>query len=149
MMKSKNTFFGKNLVYGLDEISDVAQYLKKKFNDCRIFAFYGSLGAGKTTLIRELLKSCNVKGPVTSPTFTYMNLYKNAQGQKFCHFDLYRLKNVNDFLEAGFDEYLNDDSIVFVEWPEIIETLLKSDVCKVKIDYCKNGKKRLLVCEQL
>ncbi|MFC1841620.1 tRNA (adenosine(37)-N6)-threonylcarbamoyltransferase complex ATPase subunit type 1 TsaE [Candidatus Dependentiae bacterium] len=135
----------KNFTYGLSDIPNVVQYLKDKFNDCRIFVFYGPLGAGKTTLIRELLKNSGVKDVVTSPTFTYLNLYKNDQGQQFCHFDLYRLSNVNDFLGAGFDEYLNDEEIIcFIEWPEVIEPLLKSGVCKVKIDYSKDANNRVL-----
>ncbi|MFC1842676.1 tRNA (adenosine(37)-N6)-threonylcarbamoyltransferase complex ATPase subunit type 1 TsaE [Candidatus Dependentiae bacterium] len=138
----------KRFVYGLDEISRMAQYLKQKFNVCRIFAFYGPLGAGKTTLARELLLSCAVEGPITSPTFTYLNAYKNAQGRKFYHFDLYRLSNLNDFLGAGFGEYLDDpEAICLIEWPEIIESLLTSGVCKVKIDYAQEGKKRVLSCE--
>jgi len=138
----------KNFTYNLDEIEKVVAYLKQMFSFCRIFSFYGPLGAGKTTLIRELLRDCGVQGPITSPTFTYLNVYKNAQRQKFYHFDLYRLSKVNDFLEAGFDEYLSDkDGICFVEWPEVIEPILKSDknnVCRVHIEYEKKSEQRLL-----
>ena len=138
----------KSFLYGLDEVLNAAQYLKQKFRVCRVFAFYGSLGAGKTTLIRELLRDCGVQGPITSPTFTYLNVYKNDQGQKFYHFDCYRLSNANDFLEAGFDEYLNDDEgICLIEWPEILEPLLKKGACKVRIDYTQDEDKRLLGCE--
>ena len=138
----------KSFVYSLDEISKVVTYLKQKFNICRIFAFYGPLGAGKTTLIREILKDCGVQGPITSPTFTYLNIYKNDQGQTFYHFDLYRISNLNDFLGAGFDEYLSDTGgICIIEWPEVIESLLKTGVCKVKIDYNKEGENRILRCE--
>ena len=137
----------KSVVYSLDDISNVVQYLKGLFKVCRIFAFYGPLGAGKTTLARALLRGSGISGAVTSPTFTYLNVYKNNQGQKFYHFDLYRLSNLNDFLSAGFDEYLSDkDAICFIEWPEIIEPLFKQGVCRVSIDYNKDQQKRLLTC---
>ena len=137
----------KSFVYGLDDIPRAVQYLKEKFKVCRVFALYGPLGAGKTTLARELLRGCGIEGPITSPTFTYLNVYKNAQGQKFYHFDLYRLENVNNFLEAGFDEYLSDEEgICFIEWPEVIEPLLKKGVCHVTIEYHQGADKRLLRC---
>jgi len=139
---------GKNFLYGLDDIPKAVQFLKQKFKFCNIFAFYGPLGAGKTTLIRELLKDCSVQGPITSPTFTYLNVYKNDQEQRFYHFDLYRLSNINDFLGAGFDEYLNgSEGVSLIEWPEILEPLLKKGVCKVKIEYTEHENKRLLSCE--
>ena len=140
--------FFDRFLYSLDEIQKAVEYLKQIGKICRIFAFYGPLGVGKTTLIRELLKSYDIQGPITSPTFTYLNMYKNAQGQMFYHFDLYRIAKVNDFLEAGFDEYLDDqDAICLIEWPELIEPILKNNVCKVKIGYAKEDKKRLLSCE--
>lgn len=126
----------KDLVFGLNDINVVVDLLKKKLVSTRVFAFYGTLGVGKTTIIRELLRSCGVQGPITSPTFTYVNCYKNSQGLKFYHFDLYRLNNLDDFLGAGFEEYLDDsEGVSFVEWPEIIESILPSGACKVKIDY--------------
>jgi len=141
----------KKFEYTLDDIATAVAYVKQQFKVCRVFAFYGPLGAGKTTLVRELLRDCGITEPITSPTFTYLNLYKNAQGQKFYHFDLYRLSNVNDFLGAGFDEYLNDpEGICLIEWPEIIEPLLKNikeGACKIKIEYVKDANKRLFVCE--
>jgi len=137
----------KSLVYSLGDISNVVQYLKQQFAVCRIFAFYGPLGAGKTTLARELLRGCGISGVITSPTFTYLNVYKNDQGQKFYHFDLYRLSSLNSFLAAGFDEYLSDqESICLIEWPEVIESLLQQGVCRVSIDYHQDPQKRILNC---
>jgi len=142
-MKEKKKF-----IISLDEIGKVVDFLKNKFNLCQTFVFYGPLGAGKTTIIRKLLKACDVTGPVTSPTFTYLNLYKNKTSQGFCHFDLYRIEKLKDFLAAGFDEYLNDPEVItFVEWPEIIEPLLKDGVCTVKIDYHPEPDKRIVVIE--
>jgi len=137
----------KQFLVGRDEIYKVVQYLKDQFNVCNIFAFYGPLGAGKTTLVKALLKDCNITGPITSPTFTYLNRYKNESGQTFYHFDLYRIEAIKDFLAFGFDEYLEQaHSWCFIEWPEVIAPLLKNKVCKVKIDYLeKNRDKRKVV----
>ncbi len=127
----------KRIIAGLDELPVVIEYLKSLLSVCSIFTFTGSLGAGKTTLIRSLLKDYGVNGAITSPTFTYLNLYKNDQGQTFYHFDCYRLKTLNDFLAAGFDEYLYESqSWTFIEWPEIVMPLLKQQVCHVRIEYC-------------
>lgn len=137
----------KSFVYGLDNISKAVQYLKEKFKSCKVFAFYGPLGAGKTTLARALLRDCDISEAIASPTFTYLNLYKNNQGCLFYHFDLYRLASLNDFLALGFDEYLNDErGVSLIEWPEIIEPLLKHNVCRVVIDYHQDPEKRVLTC---
>lgn len=140
----------KNFVFSLGDIKSVVDFLREKIElgECRVFAFYGPLGVGKTTLIREILKSLGVQGPITSPTFTYLNCYNGVHELKFYHFDLYRLKNLDEFLSAGFDEYLSEqEGICFIEWPEIIELILPSGSCLVKIDYDIDAKKRLLNVE--
>lgn len=127
--------------YSLDDIPAVARTIKELLNDCRIITFTGTLGAGKTTLVKELLKQLGVADVVTSPTFTYMNLYENREGQRFCHFDLYRIETLDQFLEAGFDEYLNQPNTwVFIEWPEPIKPLLKESVCHITIEYAGDGR---------
>jgi tRNA threonylcarbamoyladenosine biosynthesis protein TsaE len=122
--------------YGVDEIEVIALELKKLLPRCKVMTFQGTLGAGKTTLVGELLRACGVKEVVTSPTFTYVNSYRNAQGDSFYHFDCYRLDSAQAFLDVGFDEYLYfPHSWSFIEWPEIIEPLLKTGVCRVFLDY--------------
>lgn len=105
-----------------------------KMNDLNIFTFKGSLGAGKTTIIKQILKESGVKEVITSPTFAYVNSYKNNERQTFHHFDLYRLDSLESFLSLGFDEYLyQPDSYCFIEWPEIIDELFQnSDLNKKK-----------------
>lgn len=130
------------IVYGLQEVPEVAKQLAKKLQQCHVMTFTGSLGAGKTTLIRELLRYIGIQEPITSPTFNYMNVYTNKKGQKFYHFDLYRIASLDDFCAAGFDEYLyQQNSWAFIEWPEPIMSLLTHDVCHVAIDY--SGNKRV------
>ncbi len=134
------------LIYSLGELPSVVNNLKKFLNSCAILTLTGPLGVGKTTLIRDLLKSIGVKERITSPTFMYMNQYNNAKGQHLYHFDLYRIKSLQEFMEAGFQEYLyQPDSLVLIEWPELIQPLLTHDVCQVEISYHEDPSKRVLL----
>jgi tRNA threonylcarbamoyladenosine biosynthesis protein TsaE len=134
------------VTYGLQEVPAVAQQLAKKLQHCRIMTFTGSLGAGKTTLIRELLRTMGIQEPITSPTFNYVNVYTNKEGQKFYHFDLYRITSLDDFCAAGFDEYLyQPNSWVLIEWPELIMPLLTHDVCHVVLEYA-DSKRIMNLC---
>lgn len=124
------------LRYSLDTMDVVVETLHGFLPQCSIFTFTGPLGAGKTTLVKKLLKRCGVEELVTSPTFTYFITYHNAQNQTFYHFDLYRMKSLEEFRDVGFDEYLyQPNSWAFIEWPEIIMPLLTHSVCQIEIDY--------------
>ena len=136
----------KRIVAGIDELDVVVDSLLSLLKICSVFTFSGSLGAGKTTLVRALLKKLGVEGVITSPTFTYLNRYKNRQGQTFYHFDCYRLENTDDFTSAGFDEYLyEDNSWSFIEWPEVVMPLLKKKVCHVSIEHAGPDKREFLI----
>ena len=135
----------KKFVYTLQEHEAIIQELKKLMAYYQIFAFIGPLGAGKTTTIKALLGSCGVMGPVTSPTFTYVNEYRNNVGESFYHFDLYRITTVQEFQHNGFDEYLyQSNSWSFIEWPEVIKPLLTHNVCSVVFDYHEDSDKRVV-----
>jgi len=135
----------KEIVYSLQEHDAVVQELKKLMGEYQIFACSGPLGAGKTTTIKSLLRSCGVTGPITSPTFTYVNEYENNQGERFYHFDLYRITSVEEFQSQGFDEYLyQGNSWVFIEWPEVIAPLLTHSVCYLSFDYHEDPDKRII-----
>ena len=122
-------------VFGIHEIEKTALHLHKLLNTCCIFTFTGPLGAGKTTLIQALLRAADVHSVITSPTFTYVNVYKNEVDQTFYHFDLYRLMSLQEFIDLGFEEYLyKPQSWVFIEWPELIFPLLEREVCNVTLD---------------
>jgi len=137
----------KQIIFNIDQLPKVAESLSKELHDCKIITFSGPLGAGKTTLIQNILRNFGVNEDVISPTFTYMNIYKNSMGKIFFHFDLYRIKTVDDFFVAGFDEYLTtENSMCLIEWPEVIEPLLKlkhQHVCRISIDY-EDTNKRIL-----
>lgn len=131
--------------YALDEVEMVAQELKKMLPYCNVMTFSGSLGAGKTTLVQTLLRSCGVKEVITSPTFTYVNRYENAKKEAFFHFDCYRIDSSQGFLDAGLGEFLYiPKSWAFIEWPEVIEPLLGDAVCRVQLDYDGPGKRHIV-----
>lgn len=125
-----------NSIYFFNDIKAVVKELETLLKGKKVITFTGPLGAGKTTVIRELLRLWGIDRGVTSPTFTYMNQYVNSDGTKIFHFDLYRLGTIDDFISLGFDEYLyQDNSIILIEWPEIIKSLLIHDVFHIQLDY--------------
>jgi len=148
----------KTIIYNINDLPAIVAELKELMQTHRIFAFTGSLGAGKTTLVRSLLQACGVTGVISSPTFTYVNIYTAVHpecsptgnvskgGQKFYHFDLYRIINVQEFIDAGFDEYLNDpQAYIFIEWPEVIMPLLKNNVCFISLEYVSEDQRSITI----
>lgn len=89
----------------------------------RVWLFRGQMGAGKTTLSKELLKQLGVEDSVQSPTFSLVNEYLNHNGEHIYHFDLYRLKNVQEALAIGIEEYIDSGNYCIIEWPEQAEEL--------------------------
>lgn len=129
-------------------IVDIAVVAQKILNDCKnieVITLQGSLGAGKTTLAIELLRQFGVVGEMQSPTYTYLQAYKNDTGKNFYHFDLYRLQNKEAFLFAGFDEFLyQPNSLVIIEWPEIIELLIDKNVCVIELLYVDDVTRKII-----
>ena len=120
-------------------LADLPLIVGKIIEQCQgvqVITLSGTLGAGKTTLAIELLRQSGAFGEMQSPTYTYVQMYKNLQGRTFYHFDLYRLKDKDDFLFAGFDEFLYQlNSLTIIEWPEIIESLLDRNICAIQLEY--------------
>lgn len=103
-----------------------------KFDQCKKIAFYGDLGAGKTTFIKELCKIIGIESIVSSPTFTILNEY-HSDSNTIYHFDFYRIKDPKEIYELGFEEYFYSANYVFVEWPENIKDLLPQFFSKLSI----------------
>ena len=132
------------LRYSYDDLESVVELLYGLMKTYPVFTFSGSLGAGKTTLIKRLLARCGVRAVVVSPTFVYVALYQNGQGETFYHFDLYRLSSLASFIESGFDEYLYvPQSWALIEWPEICEPLLTKGVCHIVLEYVSEHERLL------
>lgn len=122
------------LNFTLTQLEQVVSQVLATCKHSQIITLSGTLGAGKTTFAIELLWQCGVTEPMQSPTYTYMQMYEH--GKKFYHFDLYRLQHKDDFLFAGFDEFLyQPNALVLIEWPEIITPLLDKNVCAIRLDY--------------
>ena len=125
-----------SIVYGVDNVQRAVDFIYPLFAASAVITLTGSLGAGKTTLVQALLERAGVTGPIQSPTFTYVNTYDVPGGLHIHHFDLYRLHTLEEFLESGFDEYLyQKNGKALIEWPAIIDPLLKHEVCHIALDY--------------
>jgi len=110
----------------------------------RIFAFYGSMGAGKTTFITALCAELGVADVVNSPTFTIVNEYQTGGGRQIFHFDFYRIEKMQEVYDMGFEEYMyGSDGICLMEWPEKIEDLLPEETVKVSITELADGAREL------
>jgi tRNA threonylcarbamoyladenosine biosynthesis protein TsaE len=110
--------------YGLLEIPTLAgELLEKLQNAPNIWLFRGEMGAGKTSLIKELGKQMGIQHAVQSPTFSLVNSYETGEGKPVYHFDLYRLKNTTEALDIGIEEYLDSGYLCLIEWPEQAEEL--------------------------
>jgi tRNA threonylcarbamoyladenosine biosynthesis protein TsaE len=115
------------------DLEPAARQLIDTYPDARVFAFYGSMGAGKTTFIKAICHELGVTDIVQSPTFSIINEYKTAAGESIFHFDFYRIRNTREVFDIGYEDYLYSGSYCFMEWPELIEALLPAGTIKVRI----------------
>ncbi len=99
----------------------------------RVFAFYGKMGAGKTTFIKAISSVLGAVDIVQSPSFAIINEYKTSSGDSLFHFDFYRIGKIEEVFDIGYEEYIYSGAYCFIEWPELVEELLPDDVVKVKI----------------
>lgn len=123
----------------LDELSDLAQELIGSPSKNNIWTFYGSMGAGKTTLIKKLCEVLKVKEQVASPTFNLINEYETEAGQIVYHFDFYRLDSIEEALNIGTDEYFHSGNLCLLEWPDEIEPLLPENRRNIIIQATDDG----------
>ena len=129
----------------LTNIDDAACEFLQQTGDCKHFAFYGSMGAGKTTFIKALCKALGVTGTVTSPTFALVNEYHAGNNKMVYHFDFYRINKPEEVFDFGCEEYFSSGGYCFVEWPEKAEIALPSDICRVDIRELVNGNREILM----
>lgn len=109
----------------------------------RIFAFYGSMGAGKTTFIKAVCNALGTDDIVSSPTFTLINEYISDKGEPIYHIDFYRIKKQEEVFDFGIEEYLSSGSYCFMEWPELVEEILPSETVKVIITVGKDEERKV------
>lgn len=140
-------------IKNLDEMGEKARLFIDEIGEQRIIAFYGSMGAGKTTFIRALCQELGVTEPVTSPTFAIVNEYEVVDDQlsihqssikKVFHFDFYRIRRLEEAYDMGFEDYLYSGSLCLIEWPELIEELLPAETVRVSITVEDDGSRKLV-----
>lgn len=129
----------------LNNIDEVAKEFVDNIGNAKIFAFYGEMGAGKTTFITAICRALGVVEPITSPTFAIVNEYEAEGNSIVYHFDCYRLETLQDALNVGIEEYFADGNICLIEWAENIESLLPRETVKVRIGVLENDDRILNV----
>ena len=124
----------------LNSIDTAAEQFVNNMENRRIFAFYGKMGAGKTTFIRAVCHKLGVEEEVTSPSFAIVNEYRSdTLGKSIFHFDFYRIKKIEEVYDLGYEDYFYGGGLNFIEWPELIEPLLPEDTVKVEIAEDSDG----------
>jgi len=131
------------LIYSLDDIETAAKEFIKFTNGYSVVAFHGNLGAGKTTFIKAVCNQLGVEEKVSSPTFSIINQYTTGKGSVF-HIDLYRIKDIEEAIDAGVEECIYSSEICFIEWPEKVFSILPDDTVNVFIEPIDNSKRKLL-----
>lgn len=116
-----------------EELRDMAEAIVRDLGRRTVVAFRGEMGAGKTTLIREIAAVLGATDTVTSPTFAIVNQYKGANNRRIYHFDFYRIDDIREAYDFGYEEYFYSGDLCLVEWPEKIEQLLPENVMTVRI----------------
>jgi tRNA threonylcarbamoyladenosine biosynthesis protein TsaE len=129
-------------VKSINELKSAAKQLTEFAGAEKIFLFYGDMGAGKTTFIKSLCEKLGAREIVTSPTFSIVNEYQ-GKGAKIYHFDFYRLKNQNEALDMGYEEYFYSGDYCFIEWPEKIAGLLPPHYIRIDIQVLSDKERRL------
>jgi len=127
----------------IQALKTVAEKLINHFPDQRIFAFYGKMGAGKTTFIQSVCKTLGSDDNVTSPTFALINEYRTRKLLSIFHFDFYRITRIEEAFDLGYEDYLYSGNYCLIEWPEMIEPLLPENIVKVKIEVSDNGTRNI------
>ena len=125
-------------INNLDSIREAAREFISMIGDHRVFAFYGSMGAGKTTFVKAICEELGVEDVITSPTFAIINEYSGRDGVIY-HFDFYRIKKLEEVYDMGYEDYFYSGALCFIEWPELIEDVLPEDAVKVRITENADG----------
>lgn len=128
--------------YHLSEVKDIAEKLIQKVSS-NVLLFDGSMGSGKTTLIKAIVKCLGSEDEVSSPTFSIVNEYQIANGQKVYHFDLYRLESLREALDFGIEDYLSSGSWCLIEWPDILKDYLDTDYDVIELNINENQSRSL------
>lgn len=130
-------------INGLDTIRSAARQFIENIGSSRVFAFYGKMGAGKTTFVKALCEELGCDDVITSPTFAIVNEYTDGEQEPVYHFDFYRIKKLEEVYDMGYEEYFYSGALCLIEWPELIEDVLPDDTVRVTIEEQADGSRLL------
>ena len=135
-------------IESLEKIQEAAKNFVANMGDNTVFAFYGKMGAGKTTFVKAICEELGVEDTITSPTFAIVNEYRSdLTGELIYHFDFYRIKKLDEVYDMGYEDYFYSGAICFIEWPELIEELLPGNTVKVSIEELESGEREVILSE--
>ena len=130
-------------IQDLGHIREAAREFIENIGDHTVFAYYGKMGAGKTTFIKAICEELGVDDVITSPTFAIINEY-SGKDETIYHFDFYRIKKLEEVYDMGYEDYFYSGALCFIEWPELIEEVLPEDAVKVQITEKEDGTRAIL-----
>lgn len=131
-----------NKNYSLQEIHTIAKDVIASAKH-KTLLFYGEMGVGKTTLIKEICKALNIDDVTHSPTFSLVNEYQTTNNETVYHFDFYRIENEEEALDMGIEDYLYSNNWCLIEWPENVKNLLPLETVSVHITLLENGMRNI------
>lgn len=127
----------------VDKIQEAVRQFVCQMGDAKVFAFYGKMGAGKTTFIKAICQELGVEDVITSPTFALVNEYTAGDGSPIFHFDFYRVKKLEEVYDMGYEDYFYSGALCLMEWPELVEELLPQDAVAVTIHANADGSRSI------
>ena len=132
------------ILKSLDDMPAAAKQFIETIDQNPVFAFYGKMGAGKTTFIKAVCEALGVTDVVNSPTFSIVNEYRSDDtGELIYHFDFYRIKKLEEVYDMGYEDYFYSGALCFIEWPELIEDVLPGDTVRVDIEELPDGSRSI------
>jgi len=130
--------------YTLKQLPQIAQQIIEDSSE-KTLLFYGSMGVGKTTLIKEIVKLLGVDDVVSSPTFSLVNEYQSRNGETIYHFDFYRIHNEEEALDIGIEDYFYNNDWCFIEWPEKVKNLLPLNAVEIHLSLNNDETRNILI----
>ncbi len=133
-------------IQSTEQLQEAARQFVELMDDHTVFAFYGKMGAGKTTFIKALCEELGVSDVITSPTFAIVNEYRSdLAGELIYHFDFYRIKKLEEVYDMGYEDYFYSGALCFIEWPELVEELLPEGTVKVTIEVADDESRKITI----